>query len=601
MILDATTITDIGQVAGVHGDQVEALLSEEFLAAAKQERLGQLASFVAIPIRNVRVIGLVTAIRAAETDHPATMTVHLIGQISEDQFHRGVQQYPLIGDTLSLIQEEDLQVILDKPRQEASGIASAFPLGRFAMNNQYKVYINGRHFFSKHIAVLGNSGSGKSCTVTKIVSESIKYPNTQMILFDIHGEYRKAFSDEHGQLLPNITYINENDLVVPYWLLRYQEIEALFVDRSNPKLIPNQTSFLKEGLLKLKKAAAKNLELLASYNVDTPIYFPLENLRLYAENMNQARYVLNTSRYAFSRTALRNATPEEQEQILLTQKAQFNQGNPEGEVPHAMYFQTLTGLIDRLDHRLNDHRYDFLLRPIEHGRKSALFSELFPQVKEPQTEWSNMIAWILKLLTGQLEPRRNLTIIDMSGIPFDIVDLTVGLLSRLVFDFNFYTPATQRRPIVLTYEEAHNYIPNDAARQSFARVAIERIAKEGRKYGVSAMIVSQRPSEISHTVLSQCNNMVVLRLNNPEDQQYITKVISDQFANLISMLPIMSPGEGFVIGDSVPLPLRTLISLPDRRPASGNMDFFETWSMPQSMEQLNRSVRNWLHQERPQN
>ncbi len=604
MIQEVITAIKIGQVAHIEGDQVQAILDEEFVQSARKDRLGQLSSFIIIPVRESRVVGMVTALQDGNKESPATMSIQLIGQITDDQFYRGVQQYPMIGDTLELITDLDLEFILDKPRTaeatKTAGASSSFALGRFAMNTQYKVYLNGRNFFSKHVAVLGNSGSGKSCTVTKIISESIEHPNTQMILFDIHGEYRKAFTQEDGQLLPNVTYLNENDLVVPYWLLRYQELDTLFVDRSDPRLIPNQTSFLKEGLLKLKKPAAKSLELLVRFNIDSPIYFPFEQLRLFAENMNQARFVLNTNRYAFSRTALRNLPLEEQEQILLSQKAQFNQGNAEGEIPHALFFQNLTGMIDLIDHKLNDHRYDFLLRPIEHARKSEFFCRHFPDVKENQADWSQMIIWILKLLTGQLQPRRNLTIVDLSGIPFDIVDLTVGLLSRLVFDLNFYSQSEFRRPIVLVYEEAHNYIPQDNSRHSFARVAIERIAKEGRKYGVSSIIVSQRPSEISHTVLSQCNNMVVLRLSNPEDQHYVTKVVSDQFANLIGMLPVLSPGEGFVIGDSVPLPLRTLISLPDRRPASGNVDFIEAWSRAHPEEELGHTINRWLHQERPQ-
>jgi uncharacterized protein len=600
MIQEVITSTDIGRVISIQGDQVQAALVDDFVQSARKDRLGQLASFVVIPVGTGRVVGMVTALEAWEKGSHGLMSIQLIGQITDNRFYRGVQQYPMIADPLQLITNEDLAIILDKPRtEETGGVSSSFPLGRFALNNQYQVYLNGRHFFSKHVAVLGNSGSGKSCTITKIISESINHPNTQMILFDIHGEYRKAFSYENGDLLPNVTYLNENDLVVPYWLLRYQELDTLFVDRSDPRLIPNQTSFIKEGLTKLKKPSAGNLNMLAGYNIDSPIFFSFEHLRLYAENMNQARFVLNTNRYAFARTALRNMTPEEQEQILLTQKAQFNQGNPEGEVPHALFFQALTGLIDLIDHKLNDHRYDFLLRPIEHARKSDLFCRCFPEIKEEQTEWSGMISWILKLLTGQLQPRRNLTIVDLSGIPFDIVDLTVGLLSRLIFDFNFFSQSAFRRPIVMVYEEAHNYIPQDNTRHSFARTAIERIAKEGRKYGVSAIIVSQRPSEISHTVLSQCNNMIVMRLSNPEDQHYVTKIVSDQFANMIGMLPVLSPGEGFVIGDSVPLPLRTLISLPKHLPASGNVDFLEAWSKSQPTEELDHTIQRWIRQERP--
>jgi hypothetical protein len=603
MIQEIASAIKIGNVISIQGEQVRVLLAGDYIETACKDRIGQPGSFVVIALESAKVIGLVTAVDTTIQMTSASMSLQLIGQISDKRFHRGIHRYPMIGDPVVTSTEEELRVIFDKPdeSQEHTLISASFCLGRFALNTDYKVYLNGRHFFCKHAAILGNSGSGKSCTVAKIVSESIKHPNTQMILFDLHGEYKKAFMDENGRIDSNVTYLNENDLVVPYWLLRYQELETLFVDRSNPANVANQTSFLKEALIKLKRPSAKNLELLTTYNVDTPIYFSMDHFKLYGENMNQARFVINTDRYAFSRAALRNLMPPEQEEILLTQKAQFNQGNPQGEIPHALYFQNLTGLVDQLDHKFNDRRFDFLLHPVEHAKKSAFFTENFPEINEQREDWSEMIVWLLKALTGELNPRRNLTIIDLSGIPFEIVDLVIGLLTRLIFDYNFFTPREFRRPIVLTFEEAHNYIPADESKNSFARIAIERVAKEGRKYGVSAIVVSQRPSELSRTVLSQCNNMIVLRMNNPEDQSYITKVVSDQFASLIKMLPVLSAGEGFILGDSVPMPLRTLITPPQRRPASNNVDFVEAWSKPQPPEQLDQTITRWLKQERPQN
>ncbi len=600
MIQETKTERQIGQIISVQGDQVRVALMADYLESGRKDRLGQIASFLVVPVGEARVIGLVTGLEVTESQ-AATMNLHLIGQISQGRFYRGVHQYPMIGDAVMAGEAQDLDTIFDRPDAgETLLTSSSFMLGRFALNTDYKVFLNGRQFFSRHAAVLGNSGAGKSCTVAKIIGESIKHPNTQMIMFDLHGEYRKAFSNENGQMDSNVTYLDENDLVVPYWLLRYQELDSLFIDRSDPTIIANQVSFFKEALIKLKKNSAKNLELLTTYNVDTPIYFSLDHFLTYAQNMNQARFVINTDRYAFSRTALRNLSLPEQEEILLTQKSQFNQGNPQGEIPHALYFQKLTGLIDQIEHKYNDKRYDFLLHPVEHAKKSKLFSGLFPQIMEERTDWSEMIVWLIKMLTGDLEPRKNLTIVDLSGIPFDIIDLTIGLITRLIFDYNFYTPVNFRRPIVMVFEEAHTYIPDNEIRNSFARVSVERVAKEGRKYGVSAIVVSQRPSELSRTVLSQCNNMIVLRMNNPEDQHYITKVVSDQFANLIQMLPILSPGEAFVLGDSVPMPLRTLITPPERRPASNNVDFVEAWSKSQPPELLDQTITRWLKQERPQ-
>ncbi len=595
---EITAAVEFGRVCEVNGDKLRLKLSGDYLESAGQERLGQIASFVIIPIGDIRIVGLVAEIES-DGDKSGYMKIDLLGQISDGKFSRGISTYPLLGDSATDALDSDLCAIFNRSGATGEAESSDLHLGRFTMNTNYEVCLSGKNFFTKHAAILGNSGAGKSCTVTRVISEAVKHPNTRIILFDLHGEYKKAFCSENGVLDPNITYLNVNDFVVPYWLLSYHELETLFVNRSNHELIPNQMSFLKESLRKLKRPSAKNLGLLGTYNVDTPVYYSLDQLKMYAENMNKARFVLNSDRYAFSKSALRSLLPAEQENILLTQNAQFNQGNAEGEIPHALYFHKLTGLLDLLDHKLNDRRYDFLLRPIEHARKSELFNSLFPEIQQERDDFSEIILWVLKLLTGDLEPTRNLTIIDLSGIPFDIIDLTVGLLTRIIFDFNFFSESTSRQPIVLFFEEAHNYIPRDSKNQSFAREAIERVAKEGRKYGVSAVVVSQRPREISHTVLSQCNNMIVMRISNPEDQDYVAKVVSDQFADLIKMLPALRPGEGFVIGDSVPMPLRTMVSLPERTPNSGNIDFLRAWSQGQTEEQIESTIGRWFRQQRP--
>jgi len=244
-----------------------------------------------------------------------------------------------------------------------------------------------------------------------------------------------------------------------------------------------------------------------------------------------------------------------------------------------------------------DRRYQFLLNPIEHGLKSRYFREQL--VGSPgAVQTSNLMNHLIKVLTGRVEPRSNLTIIDLSGIPFEIVDITVAVLTRLIFDLNFWTPVHQRHPALLVFEEAHNYIPRTGGTTSFARTAVERVAKEGRKYGVSAMIVSQRPSELSETVLSQCNSFVVMRLSNPEDQHYVSRVVGDHFAGVMNMLPVLRPGEAFIIGDSVLMPMRTLVDIADPTPRSNNMDFFKHWSAESTKCDVDEIIDHWRRQNR---
>jgi hypothetical protein len=272
---------------------------------------------------------------------------------------------------------------------------------------------------------------------------------------------------------------------------------------------------------------------------------------------------------------------------MLTQSCEFNRGNPEGETTHQLYFEKLTGLIDAIDTRLADRRYEFLLRPIPHAAQSDHFRDTLT-TDSTEGQMSDVMEHLIRILCGRTEPRRNLTLLDLSGIPFDVLDVTVAVITRLLFDLNFWTPAHERHPILLVYEEAHNYVPRVETGRAFAKQAVERVAKEGRK----------RPAELSETVLAQCNNMVVMRMNNPDDQTYISRVVSDHFSSLLGMLPVLRRGEAFVLGDAVLMPLRTLIQLPERLPRSGDVDFFQLWSAGEPSGDISRVIDHWWRQDR---
>jgi DNA helicase HerA-like ATPase len=204
----------------------------------------------------------------------------------------------------------------------------------------------------------------------------------------------------------------------------------------------------------------------------------------------------------------------------------------------------------------------------------------------------------LALLTGHSVPRKNLVILDLSRIPFETVDITVALLTRLLYEFNFWCDHSRRSPLLLVYEEAHNYIPADRP-QSFSRRAVERVAKEGRKYGVGALVVSQRPMEVSETVLSQCNSFIIMRMSNPADQAYVSKVVSEQFSGLVGTLAQLRPGEAYAVGEAVPMPMRTQIYLTKQAPDSGDADFFAEKAAEGKSKDISTIVEAWWRQERP--
>ncbi len=603
----------IGHVIGVSGDAVEVQIG---LADLHLEyhgttyRVGRLGTYVTLPMGRSTLIGYITRVGVQGDLEPGpdpsqprriTMTVQLLGTIRNDQFSRGVNEYPTLGDPVRLAIDEDFELIFGCFNELAGGPGQqqkAFPLGRFAVDTDFQVRALGKEFFAKHVAVMGNSGSGKSVTTAKIIHEALRLPHTQIVLFDMHGEYRAAFSDQQGQLLPNVTYLSDRSLVMPYWMLQYSEFERLFLDVGDPLNVNAQKVFLRSALEKLKRPAAEELGLLAEYTIDTSVYYPIEQLKTYALNMNEARFVVNTENYAFSRLPYRQLPPAEQERMLLTRRMEFNKGNAEGEVPHATYFGRLLGLVNQLETRMNDRRYDFLLRPFEQAGRNPDLARYFHTDLSPG-QLSRSVAAVIRQMLGRLGARKNLTIVDLSGLPFDVVDVTVAALTRAIFDFNFWSPPETRQPVVLVFEEAHNYLPRrDRGQAMFAREAVEKVAKEGRKYGVSAMVVTQRPSEISETILSQCNSMVLMRMNNPDDQDYVARVVSDQFRSLISLLPSMKPGEGFIIGDSVLMPMRTLIDLPPSLPRSGDVDFFRLWSTGTADADVEEVIDRWWRQAR---
>lgn len=602
----------IGHVIGVNGDQVDVQITVHDLHIDYHGtiyRVGRLGTYVTLPLERHTLIGYITRVGAAGELEPGpnpgqprrvTMTVQLLGTVRNDKFSRGVSEYPTLGDPVRLGIDEDFELIFGCFTELAGGAAErkSFSFGRFAVDTDFEVKALGKEFFAKHVAVMGNSGSGKSVTTAKILHEALQLPHAQFVLFDMHGEYLAAFSDEQGRPLPNVTYLSDRNLAIPYWMLQYSEFERLFVDTTNPMNINAQKVFLRMAFERLKRQAAEELGLLAEYTIDTPVYYSIDQLKTYALNMNEARFVLNTDSYAFARLPYRQLPSEEQERLLMSRRMEFNKGNAEGEIPHATFFGRLLGFVNQLETRLNDRRYDFLLRPEEQAARNPDLSGKL-HVGDAPGELSRGVAAVIRQLLGRLGSRKNLTIVDLSGLPFDVVDITVAVLTRTLFDFNFWAPPEVRQPFVLVYEEAHNYLPRtDRAERMFAREAVEKVAKEGRKYGVSAMIVTQRPSEISETILSQCNSMVLMRMNNPDDQNYVARVVSDQFRSLISLLPSMRPGEGFIIGDSVLMPMRTLIDLPPRLPRSGDVDFFKLWSTGTADSNVEEIVDRWWRQDR---
>ncbi len=334
--------------------------------------------------------------------------------------------------------------------------------------------------------------------------------------------------------------INITELEMPYWFMNFEEMREMFVDE-NESSSQSQIMMLKDLVLNAKKAKNPNLQ--AIITVDSPVFYDLNEVR--------AKF-----------------------QFFDTERVTTGSGVREGP-----FFGEFTRFLVRLDSKMTDKRYEFMFRP----RK---FKD------------SNALKDILNKLLG-IEDKKQITVIDLSGVPFDIVNTIVALLARTVFDFNFWNKNKSDFPVLMLFEEAHNYLPQIPTPQNrAARKIVERIAKEGRKYGVCCMIVSQRPSELSETILSQCNNFVIMRLTNPNDQNFVKKLVPDAFAGMFDILPAMRQGEALFVGDATALPSRGMLDFPEPPPNSSDIMFYDKWVGAENPTDVSDVVNRWWKQER---
>lgn len=468
-----------------------------------------------------------------------------LGLIKDGKFERG-------GDTIAIppkmvnpaTKEDIVKIYSDSMAPEKK-----FVFSRLSANDSIEVPVDGDKFFNKHIAVIGSTGSGKSHTVAKIIQNAMSgkngsyqgLNNSHIIIFDIHSEYKSAF--------PCANFIDINNLVLPYWLLNSDELQELFIDtEANDH---NQRNVFKEAVINSRQKHFKgSSEKRLKVHFDSPLFFDILEVLEKAKEKNEEKV-----------TGARG-------------------GDKSGPL-----YDKLTNFISRLENKINDKRLDFLL-----GQKS----------KDITFEKT------LEQLIGYHENCvNNITIIDLSGVPFDVLSITVSLISRIIFEYGYFykrlrcendkeEKINNDTPILLVYEEAHKYIPNsDLAKYRASKHSIERIAKEGRKYGVSLLLASQRPSEISETIFSQCNNFIAMRLTNPNDQNYVKKLLPDTLGNLIDKMPTLRAGECLLIGESVILPSIVKIDRCRPEPSSNDIPYWSLWKEEWKNMDINSIKDEW--------
>ncbi len=520
--------------------------------------IGQIGSYVSIQQGDVKILALVSRMTEQEKLAPAEAgvggaeavrmsfakrIVNLVplGTINSDgEFERGVSTFPTTGAEVHALGSADINTIFSKYQSKG------YDVGTLSSNPSLKVCLDPTALFGRHFTILGQTGAGKSWAVANLAQQAVAVmPKAHIIILDLHGEYcwiddkgnsRSAFSDDI------VRYVDARELEIPYWLMTYSELCDLLIDNTEREA-HNQIAFFRDTLRDLKQAEKEPLGL-ERVTVDTPVYFSLDEL--------------------LSRTGVENTR-------MVPGKTKEIKG------PNYGVFDRF---IMRLESKLNDIRYDFLLKPKIRTTSSSLVG-------------------LLRDFVGLGDPKRPITVIDLSSVPFDVRPTVAAQIGRLAFEFNYWNPQYREFPILLICEEAHAYIPRDSQSQfAGARKSMERIAKEGRKYGVGLAVVSQRPHEVSETVLSQCGTFLCLRITNPSDQSYIRGLVPESEQDLVDILSGLGRGEVMALGEAVPMPSRFRFYRPDPVPNSDDIDFYEHWKNGPDDIDVDEIVNRWRRQER---
>ena len=514
-----------------------------------------------------------------------------IGLYQDNKFIQGSSNLPSPTELAYIIEPNVMNSIFAKNEKYS------FKLGKLVQNNEIELHLDGDGFFSKHIAVVGSTGSGKSCTVAKILQDVVgiherknkhkeQQKNSHIIIFDIHSEYKSAFDLQDKKEKFTLNVLDVEKLKLPYWLMNSEELEALFIE-SNEQNSHNQISQFKKAVILNKEKYNFDLK---KITYDTPDYFNIEEVYNYIFNINND--VINKIENQEQKPKLSDGS------LICDTKNYFDKIYDFATTSTAKADKASNGafngefnrFISRLETKINDKRLGFLLKAVKDNK------ELYK---------TNDFEDILKQFLGYLNNKSNVTIIDLSGIPFEVLSITVSLISRLVFDFAFHYSKlkhdknnTNDVPFLIVCEEAHNYIPKSGGAEFKAsKKSIERIAKEGRKYGLSLMVVSQRPSEVSETIFSQCNNFIALRLTNINDQNYIKGLLPNNANSITDILPSLSAGECLVVGDATPMPAIVKMDKPNPEPKSESIKFHKEWQELWKEPTFKDVIKRWKKEE----
>lgn len=449
------------------------------------------------------------------------------------KFKRAINTYPEINSAVYQANETAMQMIMNAVSSKTTA-GNSLSIGHFASNKDVQAVLEGNRFFQRHACIVGSTGSGKSYTVASILEKADELPHANMIVFDLHGEYNELSYADQIKICDDA-----GGLHIPLWFFNYEEIHSLFVESSEGTSTNQRAAVINYILQQKKEYIEKNMKSVSAEIVtaDTPVPFSAKDLMTYLEAQN----------------------------IEEVETGEVQSGPNKGQIKtkHGQYYDKLTNLITRLRTKMDDKKYGFV----------------FNEKDTTKAEYLNQFA---DRIMGN--SRNRIKVIDLSEVPSDMLAIIIGIVTRLIYDIQFWmTPEKEetRHPMVLVCDEAHIYMANDMSKMKAVEKKsleiFEKIAKEGRKYGIGLLIVSQRPAELNTTIMSQCNNIVSLKVTNDRDKSAVAAMLTDSLVGIVEMLPNLDVGECVVVGDAIMLPSKIILDKPKQKPKSATIDFWDRW------------------------
>ncbi|MCU1793242.1 ATP-binding protein [Pectobacterium polaris] len=578
--------TSIGIISSISSSSVTIKLSPKVISGllvveGRTHKVGQVGSFVRIPQGYNDLYGVVASSNESSiidkddnvSSDNRVMIVELIGESSCGFFDRGISQYPSVGDDVHMVLDSDLKLVYGSESENLINV------GKLASSESIDVNLDIDKLVTRHSAIVGSTGSGKSTSVSGLLRSICIFSDkeessSRILLVDIHGEYSTALKDI-AKVFSVDPSKDESKLNIPYWALPTDKLIDFLCGNINELSKNSMIEFITEE--KKKSISENKINYIDESKVTsfTPLPFDLKKLWYSSIFDDTATYLEKD----FTTPAFKDEISGDAKSLT---PPKFRPPGTSSTPPFKKGNNVLTKQLNLMKSRLLDSQYSFFLSPESYTPDENGVIE--KDLDDLLSEWLNH--------------DKPISILDLSGMPSTQLDMLLSSIMSIIFEASLWgrnlKSGLKKNPVLFVLEEAHRYL--SSRDDGLTNNLVQRIAKEGRKFGVGLMIISQRPSEIDDTILSQCGTLFALRLTNANDRSKVKAAMSDGLSSLIDSLPILRTGEAIIIGEAVKLPSRCKFKLPPQGfyPDSQDPEVSKAWAKPRDPDRdYSKLIEAW--------